>query len=504
MEVKTRVMTTQNGKVRGYEEAGLFYFKGIPYGASCDGRYRFLPPRPAERWEGEYDCTRNGAYAVQPACGVCASPRYGHYFSAGNPKRFGCDEEKQDENCLVLNIVTPTLGATRLPVLVYIHGGGYAAGNGSIILGADTFVKEQGIVAVSINHRLGVFGYLNLEEYDEKYQSSSMAGIYDLKLALEWIRDNIAGFGGDPSNITLMGESGGASKIRHLLEMKGTEDLFDKAILESGTYGIEKDPTRSRKITKGIFSSLGIQTVQELLEKPASEIEEAARPYLFQISPVADDLSIIRKAAGKFGSANAVRQKKILIGFSEDEANIDWKKETVTAENLPLLLSSPQTRPPMALSQKTYTREEAEGILQRYVKCMGHFSDEELYWKVSSLMGIGVQTASFIAERMHFAAESTYVYYNRYKAPFWGDETIKFSWHTSDLPLQFRIVPFEEGEQISAQLGQYWGSFVRNGKPEGAMEWPEYTLEDARVMFFDRQLSVRNFSMESYMLIMGV
>ena len=228
------IVETTYGKIRGREREGVQIFAGIPYGEDCGGRNRFLPAAPVKGWHGVKDCTKNGFYAMQPATGVCASPMYGDYFSGGHPERFGVLDEVQSEDCLCLNVMTPGADDRRRPVLVYFHGGGLAVGNGSIVLGADRFVKEQDIVVVGVNHRLNVFGYLYLGELDEQYKSSGLAGILDLALALRWVRDNIVAFGGDPEKVTIMGESGGGVKVNCLLNMPETKGLFRYAIIESG------------------------------------------------------------------------------------------------------------------------------------------------------------------------------------------------------------------------------------------------------------------------------
>ena len=143
--------------------------------------------------------------------------------------------EEQGENCLVLNVLTPGTDDKKRPVLIYIHGGGFTTNSGSILTGGDKLVREQNIVAVSVNHRLNAFGFLYLGDLDPKYKDSGMTGMLDLVLALHWVQDNIAFFGGDPSRVTLMGESGGGMKISTLLAMKEAKGLFAQAIIESGS-----------------------------------------------------------------------------------------------------------------------------------------------------------------------------------------------------------------------------------------------------------------------------
>lgn len=235
VEEQHPVVRTSHGKVMGENRDGVGIFRGIPYGGDCGGRNRFLPPVPAKDWEGVRDCTKNGYYAVQNGTSISGSQGFGPYFSGGHPELFGVAEEEQNENCLVLNVLTPGLDAEKRPVVVYIHGGGFATGSGTLVIGADKWVREEDIVLVGINHRLNVFGYLYLGAFDKKYADSGMAGMLDLVLALEWVRDNIGSFGGDPSKVTIMGESGGSMKVSTLMAMEKAKGLFRAAICESGS-----------------------------------------------------------------------------------------------------------------------------------------------------------------------------------------------------------------------------------------------------------------------------
>ena len=178
------IVTATTGKVRGEKRGGVAIFRGIPYGDDCGGTRRFLPPMPAKNWEGVRDCTKNGPIAVQFGESISGSELFGPYFSGGKKELFGSADEKQSEDCLVLNVLTPGIDDKRRPVLVYMHGGGFATGSGTLVLGADNFCREEDIVVVGVNHRLNVFGYLHLGAFDRKYAEAGMAGMLDLVLAL--------------------------------------------------------------------------------------------------------------------------------------------------------------------------------------------------------------------------------------------------------------------------------------------------------------------------------
>src|SRR5574344_1628281 len=156
------IVKTTHGLVKGENRKGVAIFRGIPYGGNCDGNMRFKQPNPANNWTGIKDCTKNGAYAVQMGGSVVGKSKRGLYYAGGKPELFGVDEEKQNENCLNLNVVTPGIDKVKRPVVVYFHGGGFSVGNGSMVNGSDEWAREENIVVVGVNHRLNVFGFLYL------------------------------------------------------------------------------------------------------------------------------------------------------------------------------------------------------------------------------------------------------------------------------------------------------------------------------------------------------
>ncbi len=237
---------TSAGSVQGVGRDGVAAFLGIPYGAPTGGVARFLPPRPPRAWTGIRAATSYGATCPQVPLGV--SP-----FAKGSADRHDTApsamqaqlatlfphtpaEDHQDEDCLVLNVWTPAPDSTKRPVMVWLHGGGFAVGSGSHALydGARLAVRGD-VVVITINHRLNVFGHLYLGELaGDAFAQSGNVGMLDIAAALEWVRDNIQAFGGDPHNVTIFGESGGAGKVSVVCAMPAARGLFHKAIMQSG------------------------------------------------------------------------------------------------------------------------------------------------------------------------------------------------------------------------------------------------------------------------------
>lgn len=220
------IVETTGGKVKGLTEGKLFVFKGIPYAAPPTGERRWLPPQPVLKWQGVRDTSRFGTSPPQLASDFL--PFKNSLFNKSEP---------QSEDCLFLNIWTPGIDQRKRPVMFWIYGGAYVSGSGSQPLyRGDILAKRGDVVVVTMNYRLGVFGFLNLTEVTGgKIPASGNEGLLDMIAALQWVRDNIAAFGGDPGNVTVFGESAGGMSSGCLMAIPASKGLFHKAIMESGT-----------------------------------------------------------------------------------------------------------------------------------------------------------------------------------------------------------------------------------------------------------------------------
>ena len=256
------IVQTKAGKIRGYRLNGTYTFHGIRYATAR----RFHLPEPEAPFEGVKDATAYGYIA----------PLMGKENPFGNirvPHRYW----PQDEDCLYLNVWSRDLTAKK-PVMVWIHGGGFATGS-SIEMEAydgDALATYGDVVMVSVNHRLNILGYLDLSAYGEQYRDSGCAGIADLVEALRWVKENIAQFGGDPDNVTVFGQSGGGGKIQVLMQTPAAFGLFHKAILQSGVidFGPKPTPEGHKKLVGAILDQLGITPAE------VSKLEEVPFPEL--------------------------------------------------------------------------------------------------------------------------------------------------------------------------------------------------------------------------------
>jgi len=260
---------TKSGALRGYVDNGVQVFKGIPYGASTAGANRFMPPRALQPWTGVRDAFELGGRSPQVLGGEPAE------MLSTDPR------ERLSEDCLALNLWTPKADRGKRPVMVWLHGGGFASGSGSYTIYAGReLARKHDAVAISVNHRLNIFGFLYLAEFGGKWAEASNAGILDVVAALEWVRDNIAAFGGDPNNVTIFGQSGGAGKVSTLMAMPSAKGLFHRAIAQSGAAVTVTQKAQAVRTTEQVLQRLkiGPNELDKLQSVPMQELINAMRP----------------------------------------------------------------------------------------------------------------------------------------------------------------------------------------------------------------------------------
>lgn len=484
-----RVKTT-HGMIEGENRDGIAIFRGIPYGADCGGERRFLPPLPAEDWEGVRDCTKNGHYAVQMGTSIAADPYYGSFYSGGHPELFGVEGEEQGEDCLVLNVLTPGLDGKKRPVVFYIHGGGFSSNSGSMILGADKWAREEDLVLVGVNHRLTALGYMYLGAFDEKYAESGNAGMLDLVLALEWVRDNITQFGGDPDEVTIMGESGGGMKVNTLLAMEKANGLFKRAIAESGTNvvdGLSKE--KATKLTKETLDRLGVSTnhLEKILEIPAEEIVKAAGGFGRDgFAPVADNINIMDKG-GKLRVWKTAEQIPMMLGAAEEELALFSQGEIldISEEDVKQFLT---TKREGMINQIIVTPEAADQLIADFKKIeRRQMSADHIFFRIQSMGSFLGGAPWYLAVKKAEAKKAlVYQYMIRKEAKHPGNPVKTYAWHTEELPWVMRIVFDPEDEKISKTMAHVWAAFARTGDPSTELlPWKPFTMEEKEVMIFD-------------------
>ena len=269
MRMAEVVVETVSGKVRGQKERGVSFFKGIPYAAAPLGENRFRPPRKIAPWTGTRDALAYGNLAIQADNAFSLPADLMAIWPLGGV-------EKTSEDCLYLNVWTSGTSGNKRPVMFWCHGGGFFTGSGSSPwTDGGNLCRLDDVVVVSFNHRLGALGYLHLEDIaGSDFAGAGTAGVRDIVAALEWVRDNIANFGGDAGNVTIFGELGGGAKVSVLMALPSAKGLFHKAIIQSGPalqMATREDGTKTARQFLGELG-LGDKDAAKLRSLPVEQI----------------------------------------------------------------------------------------------------------------------------------------------------------------------------------------------------------------------------------------
>ncbi|MFV0299310.1 MAG: carboxylesterase/lipase family protein, partial [Paracoccus sp. (in: a-proteobacteria)] len=314
------------GTLRGFRDQGALAFLGVPYADTTAGPNRFKAPQPVPSWEGDRDATEYGPLAPQILSDLGKDdPTFEWYYQ----------EEALGEDCLVLNVFTPDLKPdAKRPVMFYIHGGGYInGGGGGTGLDGANLANFGDVVVVTINHRLNAFGFTDISPYGEDYADSANAGMLDIIAALEWVRDNIAAFGGDAGNVTLFGQSGGGSKIMILLGMPGAEGLFHRAISMSGAAGLNIDPAEEMQpYVEALLAELNvtpdnIAAIQDIsIDDVIAARGRAVAASLEGARPVIDGRHITTSAMTPEGMARHANVP-LIFGHTHTEATLFFRSD---------------------------------------------------------------------------------------------------------------------------------------------------------------------------------
>ena len=469
------IAETEYGRVRGMSVRGVQMFRGIPYGGPAGGSNRFLPPSKPAKWTGVRDTTVPATRCVQTGTNIFVNPLIGAYFGGGRPDRGELAMQTDSEDCLVLNVLTPSLRGKR-PVMVYIHGGGFTNGSGVLTLFGDGLVREQDVVLVGINHRLNVFGYSYLGGLSPKYATGN-AGQLDLVEALGWVRRNIAQFGGDPANVMIFGESGGGAKISALLAMPAAKGMFHKAAVQSGSALRALDADAATASARKLLANLGLseRQVDELQKIPAAKLLAAAGPGL---GAVVDGHSIPQQTWDPKAS-DVSAGIPMIIGNDKDESTLFSLKDE---ELFGLDDAGLRSR----VIKAGIPEGDVDKVLALYRRDHPRESPTDLYFRISTDRGARRNATRQAELKLAQRKASVFLYYCQYNTPIASGRAKIQAFHTCDLPLTMRLVQFPESEHLSRQLSGAWAAFARTGNPsQKGLTWPAYTLGKRETMVFD-------------------
>ena len=457
---------TEQGKAKGktINDGKVKAFLGLPYAAPPVGDLRWKAPQPAAKWKGDRDATKFGAHCAQ-----------GRVFD---------DMVFQDagpsEDCLFLNVYAPANATdkSKLPVMFWIHGGGYAGGASSEPRHNGDFLPLKGVVLITINYRLGIFGFLATTDLaKEANGTAGNYGLEDMVAGLEWTKANIKNFGGDPDNVTIFGESAGSFAVSTLMASPMAKGLFHKAIGESGgafSDVLTLDPLDVREKKDDEFVAvLGVHSLAELRAVPTDKILEVVKAKKGGFSTVVDG-KLLTEPVPEAYAAGKQAHVPLLAGWNRDEGS--FLGNGMTAEKW------------KAMGAGLF-KERAEEFLKLYPgdtdeqavdSAIAYGSDSFIAFSTWKWLEAARKTGDSPVYRYHFELRATPSKYHLGTFAFHSDD-IEYVFGTLDTRPGFNVS--SEDRKLSDQMMGYWTNFAKNGDPngEGLPAWPKYDKDDTLI-----------------------
>lgn len=485
---------TTGGSVAGYIDNGIFTYKGIPYAKA----ERFMPPVPADKWEGVRSCRAYGP--------TCPQGKRMGWYSDEQAFSFNWNDGFPDEDCLRVNIWTPGINdGKKRPVMVWLHGGGYSAGSGQELPSYDgrNLAEKGDVVVVTLNHRLNVLGFLDLSAYGEKYAHSGNSGLLDLVAALEWVQDNIANFGGDASNVTIFGQSGGGGKVSTLLATPAAKGKFHKAIVQSGAMLRTMDSRWSRRIGAAVVEELGITPcrIDEISKVPFEDLLAAGEKVIARLKPEAEkqgfasfifgwaptvDGSVLPRQPFDPQAPEQSKDIPMLIGTTIHEFSMSTYVPQLRIINQDAAVEylksryGDRTDDFLELFENTYPGYEPKDLI-----------DTDFIFRPSAIEQAGLKSRQ--------GGAPVYMYMFAWESPVL--DGILRSTHCMEIPFVFNNADVHASMtgggtgamKLADVMSQSWINFARTGDPntEKLPEWPTYNCSEGATMFFNNECEVR-------------
>ena len=456
---------TEQGKIRGkaINDGKVKAFLGVPYAAPPVGDLRWKAPEPPARWSGERDATKFGAHCAQ-----------GHVFDD-----MIFQDSGESEDCLFLNVYAPASAkaGSKLPVMLWIHGGGYSGGGSSEPRHNGDFLPTKGVVLVTINYRLGVFGFLATADLaKEANGAAGNYGLLDTVAALKWVKANIAGFGGDPGNVTIFGESAGSFAVSTLMASPAARGLFHKAIGESGaafSSTLAYDSLEKREKADGDWvASLGVKSLQELRALPTDKILAAVKSKGAVGFPPDIDGKLLTEPVEETYAAGRQAHVPLLAGWNRDEGSF-FGTRGITAEQW------------KGMAAGLYKERSAE-----FLKLYPGDTDAQALRSAIDYGGdsfIAFSTWKWIEAHKKTGESPVYRYHFELPALPSKFHPGTFVFHSDDIEYVFGTLDTRPGEtvrpedrKLSDQFMSYWTNFARTGNPNGPglPVWPKCGKDD--------------------------
>ena len=486
------IVSTSAGKVQGLTaDNGVRVFKGIPYGASTGGQGRFRAPRPPEPWTGIRETIAYGPPTPQgrPSNAPPLPPRDPNLpppLINNNPTG------AQSEDCLVLNVWTAATDAAQRPVLVWLHGGGFSTGSGSSAWYDGTrMARKQDVVVVTINHRLNVFGYLYLGDLGGgEFRDAASVGMLDCVLALKWVKENIANFGGDPKRVLIYGESGGARKTSSMMAMPTAQGLFNRCVVQSGSQLRLDTP------------DIGMERTEKLLKALAIGKNDIKK--LWGLSQ--DELLAAVPAA-----VNGTGQFRPVIGSPSFPSHPFDPAAPAISANVPMIVGSNRTEASVfmggdpaigAISEEELLKRvaalvppgEASDTIEMYRRLYPQSKRDEILYMTSTDRGYFLDSTILAGRKADQGAAPVWFYQFYRKTPVEGGRY--HTPHASEIPFVFDTLalaksiggePTASAQLLADRMSAAWATFARNGDPNGGhtISWPKYDSVKRSTMVWD-------------------
>ncbi|MBI2708319.1 MAG: carboxylesterase/lipase family protein [Actinobacteria bacterium] len=484
-------VSTTAGVVRGHAAAaGVVAFRGIPYAASTAGPGRFAPPSPAPPWDGVRDAAHSSPIAPQ-------NPSMLERMLGGRTPASG-------EDCLALNVVTPACDDGGRPVMVWIHGGGFETGSGATPWYNGHSLARRGVVVVTLNYRLGALGFLHLggPGRSEAPPGTGNLGILDQVAALEWVRDNIAGFGGDPANVTVFGESAGAMSVGVLLALPAADGLFRRAVLQSGAASHVHTAESAAEIAGEYLAELGEDPdapdlLERLRARPVADLLAAQGALGARRSgagglvwrPVVDGIVVPEHPLARIAAGSA-RRIEVLLGTTLEEMTMFLLLDPALAE---LDAARLERRASRLFDQAGVP---AGAALAAYRERFPGDGDARDAWVAMLTDATFRLPAIRLAERLVETGAKVRMYLFAHRSTAFDGALgschaleIPFVWDDLDATgvAPFTGPPTDEARRLATRMADCWTAFARTGEPvaDGVPAWPAYDPERRATMWFD-------------------
>lgn len=490
------VANTAYGRVRGFILRGVHTFLGIPYGADTSGANRFMPPQKPTSWTEVRPAVWWGNTAPQ-----IMEKRYADQY-ASFVDHWNYDDVSED--CLRINIWTPALDTKKRPVVVWLHGGGFVNGNGIEQDGyhGENLSRMGDVVFCSLNHRLGALGFTSIAGVGgEKFAASGNVGMLDIVAALEWVRDNIANFGGDASNVTIIGQSGGGAKVCTLMAMPSAKGLFHKAVALSGSSlgGVNKEYAEKLGAMVLKEAGLGANEIDKLQQIPWREYIDIANRAVAKMAEEAKRLNLTRGGFSPVADGTFLSATPFYSDSAHFSADIPMIISTTFNEQSPSRVDSALEKVSMNdVKEKLKVRfgEKSGEVADAYSKTFPDKKPVEIWSMILSNRKNAIATADAKVKQK----APVYVAWFGWQPPLFDGrmrafhcDDICFWFYNTDLMLT-HTGGGARPRRLSEKMAKSFVNFARTGNPNGGglPNWPQYTTGKGETMILDDVPVVKN------------